>query len=227
MSKGRDAARTVTAGLLVGFVLLAAGGCIFCFKQLLTPWWIPAVTTLVMTVALWLPMRGLWRWLTGTDNVAVSIICQIIAVWPVAGCAVMAVNMAGPGKDPVREDVTVTRVYQETRHQTRRVGRRTYAQGPAYKVCRIDIEIPEGTTRSLDVPRKVYNRLVKGDTIGIDVCTGMLGMRYFDSADLHLSERHTRERKRETMRERRHRRYQEHADRIRGINRPQTSDEKE
>lgn len=186
MSKGRDAARAIVFGALIGIILLSAGGCFYCFKGLLTPGWIPAAVTLVMTVALGLPMRGLWRWLTGSDSVALALVCQVLSVWPILTCVVLAVNMAGAGHGTSRVEVPVERVYQETRHQTRRTGRRSYVQGPPYKVCRIDIDVPGAGRRSLDVPRKTYRRLDKGDTIGIDITTGLLGMRYFDVTDLHL-----------------------------------------
>lgn len=80
MSKGRDAARAIVFGALIGIILLSTGGCIYCFKGLLTPGWIPAAVTLVMTVALGLPMRGLWRWLTGSDSVALALVCQVLSV---------------------------------------------------------------------------------------------------------------------------------------------------
>lgn len=215
MSKGRDAARAIVFGALIGIILLSAGGCFYCFKGLLTPGWIPAAVTLVMTVALGLPMRGMWRWLTGSDSVALALVCQVLSVWPMLTCVVLAVNMAGAGHGTSRVEVPVERVYQETRHQTRRTGRRSYVQGPPYKVCRIDIEVPGAGRRSLDVPRKTYRRLDKGDTIGIDITTGLLGMRYFDVTDLHLRPAHEKERKHRSPRQRRHDRYREHIDSIR------------
>lgn len=215
MSKGRDAARAIVFGALIGIILLSTGGCIYCFKGLLTPGWIPAAVTLVMTVALGLPMRGLWRWLTGSDSVALALVCQVLSVWPMLTCVVLAVNMAGAGHGTSRVEVPVERVYQETRHQTRRTGRRSYVQGPPYKVCRIDIDVPGAGRRSLDVPRKTYRRLDKGDTIGIDITTGQLGMRYFDATDLHLRPAPEKERKHRSPGQRRHDRYREHIDSIR------------
>lgn len=215
MSKGRDAARAIVFGALIGIILLSTGGCIYCFKGLLTPGWIPAAVTLVMTVALGLPMRGLWRWLTGSDSVALALVCQVLSVWPMLTCVVLAVNMAGAGHTTSRVEVPVVRVYQETRHQTRRTGRRSYVQGPPYKVCRIDIDVPGAGRRSLDVPRKTYRRVDKGDTIGIDITTGQLGMRYFDATDLHLRPTPEKERKHRSPGQRRHDRYREHIDSIR------------
>lgn len=215
MSKGRDAARAIVFGALIGIILLSTGGCLYCFKGLLTPGWIPAAVTLVMTVALGLPMRGLWRWLTGSDSVALALVCQVLSVWPMLTCVVLAVNMTGAGHGTSRVEVPVERVYQETRHQTRRTGRRSYVQGPPYKVCRIDIDVPGAGRRSLDVPRKTYRRLDKGDTIGIDITTGLLGMRYFDATDLHLRSCVEKERTQRSPRQRRHERYRERIDSIR------------
>lgn len=215
MSKGRDAARAIVFGSLIGVVLLSAGGCFYCFKRLLTPGWIPAVVTLVMTVALGLPMRGLWRWLTGSDSVALAFVCQVLSVWPILTCVVLAANMAGEGHGTSRVGAPVERVYQVTRHETRRVGRRSYVQGPPYKVCRIDIDVPGAGRRSLDVPRKTYRRLDKGDSVGIDITTGLLGMRYFGTDDLHLNPAGTKAGRRRSLREQKHERYRERIERFR------------
>lgn len=82
-------------------------------------------------------------------------------------------------------------------------------------MCRIDIDVPGAGRRSLDVPRKTYRRLDKGDTIGIDITTGQLGMRYFDATDLHLRPAPEKERKHRSPGQRRHDRYREHIDSIR------------
>lgn len=214
MSKGHNTARAITAGAFVAVVIICIGGCIFGFKQLLTPWWIPSVVTLIMALALGLPMRGFWRWLIRNDNMPLTLLLQAASMWPILTCMVLAVNDFCAGKDAGRAAAPVTRVYQETRHQTRRVGRRSYAQGPAYKVCRIDITAPDGRTRSLDVPKKVYARLVKGDTVDIDIRIGALGLRYFDSTDLHLRKSHTTGHKRSSSRGMRRESYRKNLERI-------------
>ena len=101
MSKGRDAARAIVFGALIGIILLSAGGCFYCFKGLLTPGWLPAPG---------LPMRGLWRWLTGSDSVTLALVCQVLSVWPMLTCVVLGVNMAGAGHGRSRVEVPVERV---------------------------------------------------------------------------------------------------------------------
>lgn len=209
--------RTITGAILLTIVIFCIGGCILMLKELLTPIWIPLVITLAITLPLALPLRPVWRWLTGSENVAINILCHIVAIWPLILSIALLVNKCNP-REPEREiDVTIERLYRETRYKTRRVSRRVYARGAPYYVYCAELNLPGDKQRDFDIKKKYYDRLMKGDTVGIITYKGILGMQIINASSLHLKKTQTNERKAETSREKRHRKYKERIDKIRAI----------
>ena len=52
------------------------------------------------------------------------------------------------------------------------------------------------------------------NSVGIDVSKGILGLLVFDAGNIHLNDSQTAERKKESAREKRIRKYREHMDRV-------------
>lgn len=205
--------RTVCMAFMLTITIFCIGGCAYMFRTLLTQWWIPALVTAIPAIALALPARGLWRWFTGRDNVALNLICHILFTYPLLLCVALTVNYATSGKGNVRENAIVERVYRETRYKTRRVSRKVYTRGAPYYVYCIEIRLPDSRKRDIEVQKNIYNRVSRGDTVGIDVSRGVLGMSVFNSSSLHLKEKHRRTRK-ETSREKAQRKYREHMEKV-------------
>ena len=86
-------------------------------------------------------------------------------------------------------------------------------RGAPYPVYFIEIRFRDGRSRDIEVLKKTYDRISKGDSVVVDVSKGKLGMTVFDGRNLQLPEG-VKSRKKETYQERRRRMYREHADRI-------------
>lgn len=188
-NKGIGVGRAIALVIGCAVTVFNIAGCIYLFHFLLTPWWIPTLILLPLAVVTALPARGLWRWMTGTRNVAINLIGHIVFTFPLLLCAALTINYATSGKHATREEVAVTRVYKETRYKTRRVSRKTYVRGAPYPVYFIEIRFHDGRSKDIEVLKKTYDRVSKGDTIGVDVSKGKLGMTVFDGRDLQLPER--------------------------------------
>lgn len=212
MGKGKDAARAVTGGLTFTVALMSAAGCYFMLRQLVTPWWIPVCVVLAVTVPLALPMRGIWRWLTGSDNVALNLLCHMLSVFPLLLCAALTVNYACANVSG-KTEARIEKVYRQTRYRSRRVGRRTYTRGEPYQVYCMEIETSGGLRRDFDISRKIYSKAAKGDTIQLDILSGPLGMKMLDISHPHLPE-HAATRRKESRSEKMRRKYREHMDRV-------------
>lgn len=218
--KNKDAWRIVAGGFWATLAIFCGVGCAVEFKYVLTPWWIPVLAAVMVSLALALPMRSVLRWLTGSRNPAIILLCQVFLISPVLLIAALLANMtlASPEREQIATEVT--RVYKETRYRTKRVSRRVYTRGAPYKAYRMEIEIPGKGRRSLDISKKIYDRVMKGDTIGINVFTGPLGIRMFESGSFDLRKirkaEEKREKARETLRERRRRKYNEHMHAVTG-----------
>lgn len=73
-----------------------------------------------------------------------------------------------------KEKAVVERKYTETRHKSRRVGRR-YVQGEEYKVYYLDLKYPGGQVKPRQVKLEKYNRTKTGDTISMGIQMGAFG----------------------------------------------------
>lgn len=199
-------------------VIGSIAGCVYMFKLLLTPWWIPVSICTIISIALGIPLRGLWRWLTKSDNIAFHTIVNLLVILPFTLCAALTVNYATSGRNETDEKVVVNRVYWETHYKTRRVGRRTYTRGAPYKVYYLSLTLGEGHNRDVQVLKKTYDRLVKGDTIGVHVSKGALGMKVFNGSNFILPPKVKKESRSEKIKrknkERMRRIYREHQEMI-------------
>lgn len=216
-TKSKEGWRLVTGVMMSAVALFCIGGCAAEFNYLITPWWIPVVIVLAISVPLALPMRGLWQWLTGKQNVALNMICHLVFTFPLLLCTALTVNLLTADKNPVNTKAVVEKVYTETRYHTKRVSRKVYTRGAPYTVYCVEIQFPEGKKRHFDIKKKVYNRLSKGDTVSVDIKKGALGMRMFNGSEMHLPETATPEHKKETRHQRMRRKYKEHMEKIRNI----------
>lgn len=214
MSKSIDAGRAIAIGFSCAITVFDIGGMIFMLKVLISPWWIPVIIATVIGTGLALPMRGLWKWMTKSDNITLNLICHLLFTIPLLICVGLSVNYATSGKNIIHEKAIVERVYRETRYKTKRVSRKVYTRGAPYYAYCMKLRLPTGNIRDIDVKKKIYDRLSKGDTVGIDVSKGILGLSVFDAGNIHPNDSQTAERKKETIREKRLREYREHMDKV-------------
>lgn len=212
MGKGKEAARIIAGGMMATIALMCAAGCYLMLRDSLTPRWIPVCIALLVTVPLALPLRGVWKWITGSDNVALNMASHVLFIFPLLLCSALVVNYAC-GSPTGSIDACVEKVYRQTRYRSKRVGRRTYTRGQPYQVYCLEVRTDNGTTRDLDISRKIYNQVCKGDTIHLDVLTGPLGIRMLDTSHPHLPEK-IMTRQKETRREKMRRRYREHMEKV-------------
>ena len=68
----------------------------------------------------------------------------------------------------------VVKKYRETRHRSRRVGRR-YVQGEPYNVYYLDLQYPGGEVKPRQVKIGKFNHTGTGDTITVGIEMGALG----------------------------------------------------
>lgn len=206
--------RSVVGVMLLILTIGAITCCFLLGKYLIGSYWWLWCVGVFLGVSLSLPLRGMWRWLTGKSNIALTIILNCIVITPVSVSSAMILNYSYPSSEQ-KARASVTRLYTQTRHQTKRVSRKHYTQGPAYKVYFMEFDIPEIGTKDVECSHTDYKRLMKGDTVTLTVGTGLLGLRYIDPKSIEYPSYITPERKKESLRERRHRKYKEHIDKIR------------
>lgn len=182
-----EAVRWILFGFSVAIVLFCVAGSRVILSETLVEWWMPVACVAVVTVAAGVPMMRVWPRLTGRRNAVISWLCQLIIVGPVLLCIVLTANMAcASDSSAVTVDVLVSRCYRETRYHTRRVSRRVYTRGAPYYVYCVDLDVDGRRRCTLEIPKKKYDRIYKGDTLRVDIKRGMLGMSVIDPATLKV-----------------------------------------
>lgn len=209
--------KNIIGVILLIIVIGGITGCLIMSKYLLSPSYWLWIISLFIGISLSLPMRSFWKWLTGSRAIWINVLLNILFFTPVICCIALIINFSGQ-HDPLREDAVVTRLYTETRHQTKRVSRKHYIQGPAYKVYFMELNLSSSGKINVETTHKNYKTLMKGDEVSICRYRGLLGLSYIDPKSIEYSERYTQQRKTESLREKRHRIYKEHIDKIRHQN---------
>lgn len=183
-----EAVRWILFGFSVAIVIFCVAGSRVILSETLVAWWVPVACVAVVTVAAGVPMMRIWPKLTGRQNVLLSWLCQLIIVGPVLLCTVLTLNMAcASDSSAVTADVVVARCYRETRYHTRRVSRRVYTRGAPYYVYCVEIDVNRDNRCTLEIPKKKYDRIYKGDTLRVDIKRGLFGMDVIDPATLKVS----------------------------------------
>lgn len=213
--------RNVIGVILLIIAIGGITGSLIMSRNLLSPVYWLWIISLIVSIALSLPMRSLWKWLTGCNAAWITIILNTLFFTPVICCIALIINFSGQ-QDSIREDAVVTRLYTETRHQTKRVSRKHYVQGPPYKVYFMELNLSSSGKVNVETTHKIYKILMKGDEVSICRYRGLLGLSYVDPKSIEYSEKYTSERKVESMREKRHRKYKEHINKIRNHNKKTT-----
>ena len=130
-------------------------------------------------------MKGLWNYLIASESIALKLIIHVAFTIPVLLCAALLVNsMAADYSESQDVKVKVESVYRKTKYRTKRVSRRVYAKGAPYYVYGIDCRFPSGNLKSIEIPKKKYDYITKGDTVILPVCRGALGMPVIRASEI-------------------------------------------
>lgn len=165
--------------LLVVVVLIAIvlGGMIVAFQGItIGNVWIIAAGALAIGLFSSMTLWRAWAVITGSRkfwvNYAVSVAMDILVLMNIY----YGLNYLLTEKESRREPAVVERLYSETHHKSRRVGRNRYVQGEPYKVYRTEVRFMSGKKKELSMPFARWRRLHKGDTLHFNVSKGGLGM---------------------------------------------------
>lgn len=171
----RPIVRYPLAGLLILVVIFAVGGSMAIYGDTFINPWLPLLLALATGLSTSLVMWKGWRGITDSDSRTFNSICHVATVTSVLTAAFYLGNYAWADTSTLHEEkaVVVSR-YSETRHKSKRVGRRTVA-GEPYKVYFVEVELADGRRKSLSASYARFRRIHTGDTLSLQVEEGALG----------------------------------------------------
>lgn len=173
----KDTLRGMVIGAIAIIAIFLAGGAIWLHAHTIVTPWIPIAAALAIAAPTGLAAWRGWRKLSGTGSPVVNYICHLLVVTPVIVFLIYLINyLPATGSASHQEKGVVERVYREKHYRTQRVGRNHYRRGEPYYEHYIDVRFRSGAVKAFLIDMNEYNRRHKGDSIGVAVGKGALGM---------------------------------------------------
>ncbi|WP_295728369.1 hypothetical protein [uncultured Muribaculum sp.] len=175
--KTRNFIRYTLIALLVLLTMASYGASMGFYGMTVINPWIPGVASLIIALLIGSRIWRLWQFITGSDNMWINLFIHTVVITGVVMGAFYTCNYLFADDSSLhKETAVVERRYKETRHRSKRVGRRTYTRGEPYNVYFIEVRIlSTGALKSLSAKQSQYSRIHKGDTLRLDTETGLFG----------------------------------------------------
>lgn len=175
--------------LVISFLTIASICCyVFSFMMLRTTMvsvWIPLAIAVGIAMVSGLTLSRVWRYLTDRQSFAINYIFHVLVVSGFLLLAVVLLNRYGASENAsYKENAIVTRVYREKHYRTKRVSRRVYTRGAPYYIYMTDVELADGRFASFSIPKKRYDQLNRGDTIGVTLSKGLFRWDTIEKDDI-------------------------------------------
>lgn len=190
--------RAVFGVIIAMVVVFLYVGTVVLLSRTLMPSWLPWTLAAAVALATGLPCGQWWRVLTGVRTRWVNYAAHAVALTGILAFAFVAANDSCASDEATKTPVTVERLYTETRHKTRRVSRRHYVQGPAYKVYCAEIRFDGGETRSFEIKKSLWDGLSTGNPATVETREGLFGFTVFTPSTLDQPGMHKKKKPRRT-----------------------------
>lgn len=172
----REKFQAVLRVLMLVVVLLSGAFGYMVYEKTLAEWWIPVGMAAVIAM-LTFPAYRRWKWLTTEDGTVVNFLCHLTCVGVIAYALFLSGNYyLSDAASLQEEEVVVQRKYQQTRKQTRRVGRHRYVADGVRKEYYLSVLFGNGMEKDLRVSLSVYNRTRMGGTRRMALQKGFFGL---------------------------------------------------
>lgn len=172
--------RRIIFCVIAVFVFVALAAAVLGLIEItLCPPLVPAIISLLAAIALAFPYHNLWQRLTGLGKPWLNAAVHIVFATVLFMALFYGINWLGRSSVPRQTTATVTSVAKETRYHTRRVRRGVYTRGAPYTAFVATINIG-GNRRSVDISYDNYRGLRKGDTLDVELYSGLLGQDIID-----------------------------------------------
>lgn len=124
------------------------------------------------------PLAGkLWQRILSVSGHVLPILCHLVVVTGIVMALFYLLNFIFAAKDTLhKEAAVVENKYTETRYQSKRISRNRYVRGDPYPVYYIDVSLPGGWRKPMQIDLKKYNKIRQGDTLQIPVACGLFGV---------------------------------------------------
>ncbi len=143
----------------------------------LVDWWKPVAVCVLAASILNLVSGRVVRWFTGSTNRWINSVVSIVACFSIAAGTFYTLNSSFADASTQQEvKATVVRKYSEKHYRTRRLSRNRAVRGEAYYRYYVELELPDGRHKPLEVSTDNYVHMRRGQTMTLYSETGLFGI---------------------------------------------------
>lgn len=160
-------------------VIMLYGLSLALFSMTLVDLWKIATISIATALATGLTMHSKWIKLTRCRYKTINFLCHTVATTALVASAILSINYFMRNDELAHiETVPVERIYTKTRYHSKRISRKVYTRGEPYKVYFMEIRLPDGSSKNIEIPFRNYSRLRTQKTrrATIKMTPGALGM---------------------------------------------------
>lgn len=160
---------------LVGCLLLYVVSYIL-YKQTIVGFWASLYVPILLTLCSAPVLYKRYRWLSGTGDVTVNVLCHIYVVGAISYSAAIVGNFYLPKSGPeYRETVTVVGKEVTKREKMYRAGHRMQRTGKMIYLYYLGIRLQDGEQKEIMVSRQEFNKAKEGAPAELVLQKGVCG----------------------------------------------------
>lgn len=173
--------RAIAMVALLFIVIILAGLAVSLQGKTLVEWWKPAAICLVPACVAAALLGDAMRRLTHSEMRLLNASVMLILSFSLFLGAFYTLNYCKSDPDTATTQyASVIRKFTEERYSSKRVGRR-YVRGEKYKVYRLEMQLPDGSTKEIDTTVEQYVNIRKGQNLTLSIENGFLGLKVIKS----------------------------------------------
>ncbi len=174
-------------GLLVGvaFVVMCFGaGAAVLWDKTIIDWWVIPSGALAAGFGTAFFAGQKWSFLTTIASRPVNRLVHTVAITVVLTCCAMGANYMWADKESAVEvETQVERKLRKEHQRTRRVGRHRYVNDGVWYSYHLEVRMPDGRLKTIEVSRGEYSRAREGSVKVLPLQQGLFGIPVIKKLD--------------------------------------------
>lgn len=188
--------RAIALVALLVIVIITAGLIVALQGKTLVEWWKPAAICIVPACLAAALLGDAMRRLTHSEKRLLNAAAMLILSYTLIMGVFYTLNYCKSNPaTATTQHALVIRKFTEERYSSKRVGRR-YVRGEKYNVYRLEMRLPDESTKELDITAQQFVNTRKGQSLTLHIEDGFLGLPVIKSVKFPPAKSNTRKRNR-------------------------------
>lgn len=161
--------------LFAAFIMLPLGMVIY--EHTIVEWWIPVTAAAIIAIGTTPMLFRKWATLTNMRYAIINILCNLFVAGSFSYTLFLGVNYWWANDTSATQvETTVVKKFKRAHTKYRRVSRRTRVADGHWYSYHLELELPDGRHKAVEVPFSTYKKTRTNNTRSITVERGLLGM---------------------------------------------------